>query len=599
MIEELTLPRWDVSAYFPSLVSEEFSAAEMELKFSIAALEKSILELGDLNPNSPELVSSFENVLKLYNETADQLRLISTYVRCFVNTDSKDDVALHKDSELDPFRVALQAIRTRWVGIIRETDIESLFSKSDLLKDHEFAFQKAKVVANHQMSEPEELLAGQLRTTGSQSWEKLYGSYTSILEGDVVVRGEKKRLPMSSIRALAYDPIEATRESAYCTELRVWESHRVPLAATLNAIKGEHISLSKRRDWNSPLDESLFSANIDREILGAMQEAIREALPVWRKYLKVKGKRLGYTNGLPWFSLFAPIGGQSKGEWNYIQGSEAIYEAFSEYDNDLVEYAKFAIQSQWVDAEPRSGKVDGAYCAGTMNGESRILMNFKPSFSSVSTLAHELGHGYHNWLLKDRTSAQRQTPMTLAETASIFCETLLVRHGIRNKSGEEVLQILEASLMGNCQVIVDIHSRFLFEKEVFDRRGSSELSADELCSVMKKAQLDSYGDGLDSDYLHPYMWAAKSHYYSGLQSFYNYPYTFGLLFGLGLFAIFEAEPKGFSERYKNLLSSTGMMDADDCAKEFGINIRSKDFWKASLGVLEQSVNQFVELSLVS
>ncbi len=598
MIEELTLPRWDVSGYFPTLVSDEFAAAELELKSSISELEKSILELGGLNPDSPELIATFENALMLYNKAADHLRLISTYVRCFVNTDSNDDVALRKDSELDPFRVALQAIRTRWIGIIRETDLESLFAKSDLLSDHEFAFQKAKIVACHQMSEPEELLAGQLRTTGSQSWEKLYGSYTSILEGDVLVRGEQKHLPMSAIRALAYDPIEATREAAYCSELRIWESHRVPLTGALNAIKGEHISLSKRRDWNSPLDESLFNANIDREILGAMQEAIRDALPVWRKYLKAKAKRLAHANGLPWFSLFAPIGGQSKAEWSYKLGSDAIYEAFSEYDDDLVEFAKLAIEAKWVDAEPRSGKVDGAYCAGTINGESRILMNFKSSFSSVSTLAHELGHGYHNWLLKDRTAAQRQTPMTLAETASIFCETLLVRHGIRDKSDEDTLQILEASLMGNCQVIVDIHSRFLFETEVFDRRGSSELSADELCSVMKKAQLDSYGDGLDFDYLHPYMWAAKSHYYSGLQSFYNYPYTFGLLFGLGLFAVFESEPKGFAQRYKNLLSSTGMMDADGCAKEFGINIRSKDFWKASLGVLEQSVNHFVELSSI-
>jgi oligoendopeptidase F len=230
---------------------------------------------------------------------------------------------------------------------------------------------------------------------------------------------------------------------------------------------------------------------------------------------------------------------------------------------------------------------------GIRPGESRILMNYKPAFGGVNTLAHELGHAYHNLQLRERTPLQRQTPMTLAETASIFCETIVRQAALKNADAAEELAIIEAALESSTQVVVDISSRFLFEQRVLEKRGERELSGDELCALMLETQRETYGDGLDENALHPYMWAVKGHYYGA--TFYNYPYLFGLLFGLGLYAQYQQEPESFRARYDALLADTGTADAATLAARFGINLRAPDFWRASLAIIKQDINRFEAL----
>jgi oligoendopeptidase F len=237
--------------------------------------------------------------------------------------------------------------------------------------------------------------------------------------------------------------------------------------------------------------------------------------------------------------------------------------------------------------------VDGAYCSHLKGEESRVLLNYKPSFDSVSTFAHEMGHAYHNLCLSSRTAIQRATPMTLAETASIFCETVVRKAVQRKGTDAERGEAVQGALQGSTQVVVDITSRFLFEKSVFERRQHRELSSRELCEIMLESQRETYGDGLDDALMHPYMWAVKSHYYG--RSFYNFPYMFGLLFGLGLYAIYEQDPERFKGRYDDLLSSTGMADAATLAAQFDIDIRSEDFWEGSLDRIREDVDLFERL----
>jgi len=228
--------------------------------------------------------------------------------------------------------------------------------------------------------------------------------------------------------------------------------------------------------------------------------------------------------------------------------------------------------------------------------ESRILCNFDSSLDSVSTVAHELGHAYHNECQVGKTVLQTQTPMTLAETASIFCETIVSDAVLAKASTkEERLAILETSLMSSTQVIVDIASRFMFEKEVFEKRERSELSADEFCEIMIRSQKNAYGDGLDEAYLHEYMWTWKPHYYSTTLSYYNFPYAFGLLFGLGLYAIYMKQGASFVSDYESLLASTGEGTPAELASRFAINIKTPDFWRESLKLIEERIDQYVAL----
>jgi oligoendopeptidase F len=230
---------------------------------------------------------------------------------------------------------------------------------------------------------------------------------------------------------------------------------------------------------------------------------------------------------------------------------------------------------------------------GLQGDRSLVMLNFDGSFDAVQTLAHELGHAYHNVNLADRTPMQRALPMALAETASIFCETVVVANGLAQATDSERLAILDTDLQGACQVVVDIHSRFLFERGVFERRVARTLSIGELNELMLDAQRAAYGEGLDPDALHPYMWAVKPHYYS--TSYYNWPYTFGLLFGIGLYACYQRDPSGFRGGYDDLLASTGLGSAAELAQRFGIDVRTMQFWQDSLDVLRGRIDEYVRL----
>jgi oligoendopeptidase F len=298
--------------------------------------------------------------------------------------------------------------------------------------------------------------------------------------------------------------------------------------------------------------------------------------------------------GLPrlaWYDMFAPLDTNEK-VWTFEAASAFIVQQFGAYSDRLSAFAARAFRERWLDAEPRPGKRDGAYCISLRRGESRVFANYKPVFDGVSTLAHELGHGYHNLNLSNRSMLQSTLPMTLAETASIFCETIISQAALQRADRQEQITILEASLQGSCQVVVDVTSRFLFEQRVFEKRKLRELSIDELNDMMLEAQRETYGDGLDQSTLHPYMWAMKPHYYSAELPFYNYAYTFGLLFGLGLYARYQQDAEAFKQGYDDLLSSTGMADAATLAARFGIDLRSEAFWESSLDIIRRDVDTF-------
>jgi len=399
---------------------------------------------------------------------------------------------------------------------------------------------------------------------------------------------------MSMVRNLAFDADRDLRRRAYEAELEGWKRAALPLAAALNSIKGEVNVLTSYRGWDSPLEASLLDNNIDRQTLDSMLMAARESFPDFRRYLHAKARMLGLPR-LAWYDLFAPVTTGEK-TWEYEDGAAFIVAQLDTFSSSLSNFAARAFREHWIDAEPREGKQDGAYCTPLRKDESRVFANYKASFDGVSTLAHELGHGYHNLNLSKRTMLQRSTPMALAETASIFCETIIRNAALQKAGQQEQIAILEASLQGSCQVVVDITSRFLFEQRLFERRRQRELSIDELNNLMLEAQRETYADGLDERALHPYMWAMKPHYYSSKVSFYNYPYMFGLLFGLGLYARYKEDGERFKASYDELLSSTGLADAATLAAQFGIDVRSVDFWRKSFAIVREDIEQFENLT---
>jgi len=592
-----TLPHWDMTTVYPALDDPAFEQDVNQLVQSISDLsaffDEHEIQSKDNVSVDAGVVSVFEQLVNKYNSVVEKQQTMGAYIMSFVTTNSRDTLAQSKMSMFQQHGVKMSMLGTRLTAWIGSMDVDALLQQSSVAQAHAFWLKKTKESATHLMSPQEEALAAELHLTGGSAWSKLHGAVTSQMMVDVHTKDGIDTMPMSAVRNLASNADRELRQAGYEAELAAWEKTEVSTAAALNGIKGQVSLLARKRGWDSPLDTALFDSHIDRATLDAMMSAAKESFPDFRRYYKAKAKGLGLDK-LTWYDLFAPLGDGRT--WTYSEAENFIIKQFGEYSEKLQGLAQRAFSESWIDAEPRNGKRDGAFCMKIRNDESRILANFKPSYGSVSTLAHELGHAYHNVnLAEKKTSFQRANPMTLAETASIFCEALVQDAALKNADSAEQLSILEASLQRDSQLVTDISCRFHFEKTVFKKRSERELSVDEFKSIMLEGQKLTFGDGVDESTYHPYMWAVKPHYYRAELSFYNYPYMFGRLFGLGLFARYKADPEGFKSGYDDLLASTGIADAAELAQRFDIDIRSPAFWTASLDVIRADINQFEAL----
>ncbi len=536
-------------------------------------------------------------VIASYNRVSDELDLLGAYVYSSVATDSRDAAAQAVMSELEPVDSKMRPLLSRLADWVASFDIDELAAVSTEASEHVGPLQRLHERATHQMSEAEEHLYAELSTTGAGAWGRLQREITSQLSAAVDLPDGSQQMPINAIRGMATDEDADVRKAAYEAELVAWPTIEVPVASAMNAIKGEANIVNRRRNWTSPLDASLFANSVSRATFDAMQSAVTASLPDFRRWMKAKARLHGHAGALPWWDLVAPAPVASGGvTWD--EGLDVVRGAFGAFSPNLGGLVDRAVDERWIDAEPRDGKSGGAFCMSFKDDRSLVLLNWSGSAESTQTTAHELGHAYHNTTLAQRTSLQKRLPMALAETASIFCETLVVEAGLERLAGPEHdaerLALLDVDLQGSNQVVVDIRSRFTFETEVFARRQRRTLSASELSEMMTEAQADAYGDGLDQSTAHPYMWLLKPHYYGS--HFYNWPYTYGLLFGLGLFAKYRENPEHFRSGYDTLLSRAGMDTAEQLGAAFDFDVTDEAFWTASLDVVRGRIDQYEELA---
>jgi len=595
-------PRWDLTNVYPSLESAKFKEAFSSLKTKVADLDdyfEEVVSKTDEKTPPDQLGPIVGEVVDRFNDTYNLSSTIEPYIYSFVSTDSHNKTATRTLSEYEQASLPLQNLNVQlktWLGKVASI-LDNSLEHSASAKAHGFMLKEAADQSKFLMSETEEALAAELSLSGGNAWGKLQGTVTSQLSVDFELGGESQKLPMPALINLRNHPDEETRHRAYDAENQAWDSVRETLAACLNGVKGETVTLNKRRGRKDALESAIELARIDRPTLEAMLDAMKDSFPMFRRYFKHKAKLLGKEK-LAWWDIYAPVGKTGK-TLSFEEARDFILASFEKFSPELKTFSKRAFDNNWIDAEMRDGKRGGAFCMEVQGvKESRILANFDGSQDQISTIAHELGHAFHNECAYqfEKTPLQQLTPMTLAETASIFCETIAteaVLAQVTDPMGE--LAVLEGQLNGASQVIVDIYSRFLFEKEVFERREEAELSADDFNEIMERAQKATYGEGLDERYLQKYMWTWKPHYYRTEISFYNFPYAFGLLFGTGLYAIYQQRGGDFVGDYKALLASTGEAMAADLADSFGINIRTRKFWDDSIAIIGKRVDRYCEL----
>ena len=579
---------WSLEVYYKGYEDPAFAEDFELLQKNAQALETALEQAREQDD-----VQGLVTVLEAKEAYAKVLFKLNEYLALRNSVDTTDGKTLDYIGRLDKINASTakeQSAMDKYIAGV--ADLEACIAAHPILTEYAFLLRNTKKNAVHLFSDEMEAMISKMNLSGGNAWSRLFDYLTSTLKVDY--DGEQITLP--AVRNLANNPDGAVRKKAYEAELASYAKIEGSIAYALNNIKSQVRMLAQERGYDSALTMTLDQSNMKRETLDAMFGAMQEYLPAFHKYMRTKAEYLGYHKGLPWFEMLAPLGRNDK-KYTLEEAKQCLLDSFGQFSKDMADMMERAFDEEWIDFYPREGKVGGAFCCEVSHaGQSRILTNFNGSFDAVDTLAHELGHAYHGTQTCDHRILNRDYPMQVAETASTFNETHITCLAIAKAIGEEKLALLDNILMNTTQVICDIYSRFLFEDSVFNACEDRFLMPEDLKAMMLDAQKKAYGDGLDPEYMHPYMWACKGHYYSEALSYYNFPYAFGAMLAMGLYSMYLKEGEAFLPKYNKFLHATTVMSVEDTAAVVGIDLTSKDFWRESLKSFADMIDEFVELA---
>lgn len=577
---------WSLDALYTGYDDKKF-------KEDMKRYDELIVEMETLSKELDNL-SKKQALNKIFDCLEESLRLdyLSVYCSLRQSTNTSESEATSYLGQINQKASNLTKSTTVFMKYIAKIDdIDVVIKEDERLSEYAYFIHKIQENSKHLLSDEAEEIIAKMSISGANAWSDLQSYLTSTVKATF----DGKEVTLSEIRNMAYSTDESIRKKAYEAELNCYDKIKDSIAYALNSIKLQVLTLSKLRGFNSVLDMTLDQSNMKKETLDAMFTAMKEYMPKFHEYLRLKGKALGHEKGLPWYDLFAPMGACEK-KYSIEDAREYLLTHFRTFDPELAHMVERAFDEDWIDFYPKAGKVGGAFCCNLQPlKQSRVLTNYDGTISDIVTLAHELGHAYHNHNIHNHRILNSDYSMPVAETASTFNENVILNAAIKDASGEERLALIEGQLQDAAQIICDIYSRYLFETAVIEKRSDNFMFADELSEMMLTAQKEAYGDGLDSEYLHPYMWVCKGHYYSGHVSFYNFPYAFGGLFARGLYAKYLEEGEAFLPKYRALLYATTVSDVEDAAKIAGIDLTDPEFFRKALQTFADQIDEFKTL----
>lgn len=580
---------WDLSLLYTGFDDPKWDADMKTVDEAVSELNKISEECENTEPE--KLIHAY---IRASEKLEDKAVKLMSYSQLTLSADTSNSVAGSMANvimgKISESAGAVTVIKKK---IARNGGIEDILREDGTLSDYAYFLRSIPEEEKYLLSDKEEALFAKLNISGADAWENLHSTLTSKVCADY--RGEK--ITLSMVRNLAYDPDPKVRKDAYEAEIACYPQIEDAAAYCLNSIKQQVITECELRGFNDPIDQALFASRMKKETLDALLGAMVDYMPHFRKYMKIKARALGYENGLPFYDLFAPMGSEGDKVYTTQDAKDYLLNIFGKFDMSLHDMVERAFDESWIDFYPREGKVGGAFDHGlSCIKQSRVLTNFGGQFGDIVTLAHELGHAFHDQQTFSRPVITQWYTMPVAETASTFNEVLVMNTAIKEaETKEQKIALIESQLMDANQIICDIYSRFLFEKSVFEARKDEFLSAERMCELMLKAQDESYGDGLDPEYRHKYMWLCKGHYYNGQLSFYNFPYAFGGLFARGLYVKYQEEGPAFIDTYKKMLNATCVCSVEDAAKIAGIDLTDKAFWEKGLKLLSDEIDELEEL----
>ena len=533
-----------------------------------------------------------EAIQTLY-ELQARLEQAASFVGCLIAQNVKDERALQLMAQVDDLGSQIDTLWTQlsaaaaqqpdsaWQQLVNTAPLDAVA----------FHLNEQRELARQKMTPDLETLATELATNGYHAWDRLYG----VVSGDKEVTWEDKPISLGQLQnKFEDDPDRTVRQAAFELYESAWQELAKVCAEALNHQAGFRLTLYRHRGWDSVLHEPLLNNRLTRESLAAMWAVVDAKSVKLLDYFAAKAKLFGLDK-LSWFDVHAPVG-QITTTLSYQAAADFVVDNFQRFNPHLADFARLALDRRWIEAEDRPGKRAGGFCTDfPLSKETRIFMTFNNSYNSMLTLAHELGHSYHGWVMRDLPYGAQHYAMGVAETASTFNELVVREASYQATTDErERLSLLGIKLNDAAAFLMNIRARFDFELAFFEQRAKKHLSVAELSELMLSVQKTAFKNGLDR--YHPLFWASKLHFYITQAPFYNFPYTFGYLFSNGVYAQAIAEGPAFHDHYLALLRDTGSMTTEELAHtHLGVDLTRPEFWETAVDRVLADVDEFTAL----
>lgn len=591
---------WNLDAIFPGgTKSPALQTKLQKIKDGIAEYQ-SLIRAWDIG----EAVSAepFKAILAKQEEILKGLGQAGTFVQMSHDANTKDEYAnvvmgqvIDLSSEVENSSTSF----TKKLVAIDDEQWEALLHDPQL-NEVAFALNEIRNKGKRLLSEAEENIITELNKDGITAWSRLYDTTVSIMTIPFTDKeGNTTEYSVGQAMNRMYaDPDPEVRKQLFENWEEAWTKFAPIFAENLNHLDGYRLTLQKLHNREHYLDEPLEYNRMTKETLDAMWTAVANYKEPFINFLKQKAKIFGMEK-LGWQDVDAPVtfGDVKPPRFTYDEACDFIIENFSSFGPELTAFTKHALENRWIEAEDRPNKRPGGYCTSLPEfDESRIFMTFTGSPSDASTLAHELGHAFHSHVMNDLPALNQNYAMNVAETASTFAETIINNATVANaKTKEEKITLLNTKMENAIAMFLNIHARFLFETAYYTERSQGIVSEQRISELMLNAQKEAYGDSLSA--YHPHFWCSKLHFFIDSVPFYNFPYTFGFLFSLGIYAEYQKNPEGFEEKYIALLRDTGSMKVEELAlKHLGVDLTKPDFWEAGIQLVAQDAEEFILLT---
>lgn len=583
------LPAWNLESEYPSHDSLEFSQDVAKVEENIQKIQTLVHALRS-ESDTKTAVALLQTIASLDDEAFTTWVSVRNFVSCECAVDATHSSAQRKLDELQQLGSKLGQSLTAVSHYLARADesVVTAYLDHPGTAPRAFSIRKTRENRDLLLSETEENLVTALTLNGPAAWGSLYNSLSGRMKCDVELKTGRETMGLAKATGLLKGSDEPTRKAAWVAINSAWSTHQESAAAILNSLAGWRLEMCERRSHTRKIDfltTPLHKEMISRGTLEAMMSAVHEHRPRAQKALRTMAEGMGKTKLDPWDTMAAaPPARTVDKPRTFEEGFELIRDAFMKVDSEFGAFCDVMKKNGWMEARVLSNKRNGAFCTSFAKSRTpRVFLTYLGSLSDVRTLAHELGHAYHCWVQRDLPLHHRDSPMTLAETASVFAETALADHLLN--SGDEATR-REVEWQNNELVaafLINIPVRFEFEKSFYERRKSAPLSPAELSEIMSETWMRWYGDTMNEP--DPMFWASKLHFAIANTSFYNFPYTFGYLFSRGLYNRRKAEGPSFMKTYVDILKETGQRSAEDLIQKYlGEDIRKPDFWRHALEV---------------